>query len=80
MRAARRNPNRCPQCGERVLPLAAGCSLCGASLDITRYDRGPGPLQRLGSWFGAVSYGPRISVGAFVVVAIGAYVALQFLG
>jgi predicted amidophosphoribosyltransferase len=80
MRPARRDPNRCPQCGERVLPLAAGCSLCGASLDITRYDRGPGPLQRLGSWFGAVSYGPRISVGAFVAVAIGAYVVFQFLG
>jgi hypothetical protein len=63
-----------------VMPLAAGCSLCGASLDTTRYDSGPGPLQRLGSWFGALSYGPRISMGAFVVLAILAYVVLQFLG
>jgi len=75
-----RNPNRCPQCGERVMPLAAGCSLCGAPLDTTRYDRGPGPLKQLGSWFGVLGYGPRISVGAFITIAIGAYIVLQFLG
>jgi hypothetical protein len=75
-----RNPNRCPECGERVMPLAAGCSFCGADLDTTRYDRGPGPVQQIGSWFSALSYGPRISMGGFVIVAIGAYFLLQFLG
>src|ERR671936_834465 len=24
-----RDPNRCPSCGERVTPYAAGCALCG---------------------------------------------------
>ncbi len=34
-----RNANRCPSCGERVSPFAAGCALCGASLDPRRHDR-----------------------------------------
>jgi hypothetical protein len=60
------------------MPLAAGCSLCGASLDTTRYDRGPGPLQRLGSWFGALSYGPRLSGGAVLLALVLAYLAFVF--
>ncbi|MDO9408341.1 hypothetical protein [Patulibacter sp.] len=30
---------RCPQCGTRVTAFAAGCSQCGASLDISRFRR-----------------------------------------
>jgi hypothetical protein len=62
------------------MPLAAGCSFCGADLDTARYDRGPGLLQQIGSWFSALSYGPRISIGGFLLIAVGAYVLLQLLG
>lgn len=34
-----RNANRCPSCGERVTPFAAGCALCGADLDPHRHTR-----------------------------------------
>jgi hypothetical protein len=34
-----RDPNRCPNCGERVSPFAAGCALCGAELDPHRHRR-----------------------------------------
>jgi hypothetical protein len=61
------------------MPLAAGCAICGADLDMTRFDHGPGPLQRLGSWFGAVSFGPRISVPTFVALLVIGYVLLQLL-
>jgi hypothetical protein len=27
---------KCPQCGERASPFAAGCALCGADLDAAR--------------------------------------------
>lgn len=30
---------RCPNCGERVSAFAAGCSQCGADLDISRFRR-----------------------------------------
>jgi hypothetical protein len=59
---------RCPNCGERVMPFAAGCSICGADLDTTRFDTGPSLGQRLGSWFSAISYGPRISIPAALIV------------
>jgi uncharacterized protein (DUF983 family) len=42
-----RDRTRCPQCGERVMPLAAGCAVCGADLDTTRFDSGPSLLQIL---------------------------------
>jgi DNA-directed RNA polymerase subunit RPC12/RpoP len=29
----------CPRCGERVTAFAAGCSYCGAELDIARFRR-----------------------------------------
>lgn len=50
--------SRCPNCGERVSPFAAGCAVCGADLDTKRWDSGPGPLTRLGSWLSALSFGP----------------------
>jgi predicted amidophosphoribosyltransferase len=70
---------KCPRCGSRVLPLAAGCSLCGADLDTTRFDRGPSPLQQIGSWFSAISYGPRLSGSAVVLVLVVGYLLLRFL-
>ena len=30
---------RCPSCGSRVTAFAAGCSQCGATLDISRFRR-----------------------------------------
>jgi anaerobic ribonucleoside-triphosphate reductase len=32
MGMTRRDRSRCPQCGERVAALAAGCAICGADL------------------------------------------------
>ena len=49
--------SRCPECGERVQPFAAGCAICGADLDPKRWDSGPSLLQRIGSWFSAISFG-----------------------
>jgi predicted amidophosphoribosyltransferase len=31
-------PNVCPNCGERVTMFAAGCSICGESLDPHRAE------------------------------------------
>lgn len=31
-----RELTKCPQCGERVSPFAAGCALCGANLEAAR--------------------------------------------
>ena len=35
----RTDPTRCPNCGERVTPHAAGCWLCGAQLDPLLWRR-----------------------------------------
>jgi hypothetical protein len=74
-----RDRSRCPKCGERVMPFAAGCAICGADLDPTRWDRGPSPLQRLGSWLGALSFGPSVGVGTLVAVVVIAYLAMTLL-
>jgi hypothetical protein len=79
MTVVTRDRTRCPKCGDRVLPLAAGCAICGADLDTARFDRGPSPLQRLGSWFGAISFGPTVSFPAFLAVLVLGYLALRFL-
>jgi hypothetical protein len=50
------------------MPFAAGCAICGADLDTSRFDDGPSLLQRLGSWFGAISFGPTVSIPALLVV------------
>ena len=60
---------RCPQCGERVMPFAAGCSICGADLDTARFDSGPSLLQRLGSWFGALTSGASLPPIAIALIA-----------
>jgi predicted amidophosphoribosyltransferase len=40
------NPTRCPNCGERVTPYAAGCWLCGHTLDPQRWQRPTGIVGR----------------------------------
>src|SRR4051812_29787515 len=42
-----RDPGRCPGCGERVTPYAAGCAFCGADLDPKRWQAPPSPVRRL---------------------------------
>jgi hypothetical protein len=43
----RDDPARCPNCGERVTPHAAGCRLCGATIDPSRREQPPSLAQRL---------------------------------
>jgi predicted amidophosphoribosyltransferase len=43
----RPDPTRCHNCGEHVMPYAAVCWLCGAKLDPLRWQRPPGPLDRV---------------------------------
>jgi hypothetical protein len=62
---------RCPRCRERVSPFAAGCAICGADLDIRRWDAAPGPLTRLSSRLAALGAGSgRTSLPAPVVVLV----------
>jgi predicted amidophosphoribosyltransferase len=75
---AHRDKTRCPQCGERVLPFAAGCAICGADLDTTRFDSGPSLLQRVGSWFSALSFGA--SLPPVVIALIAGFLIFYFLG
>ena len=74
-----RDRTRCPNCGERVLPLAAGCAVCGADLDTKRFDSGPSVFQRAGSWFSALGFGAGVSVTALVIGLVVVYLLLQFL-
>jgi uncharacterized protein (DUF983 family) len=74
-----RDRSRCPHCGERVQPLAAGCALCGADLDTKRWDTGPSVFQRLGSWFSSIGFGPAVSGGTVVALLVLAYVFLYVL-
>jgi hypothetical protein len=53
-----------------VSPFAAGCAVCGADLDIRRWDSGPGPLKRAGSWFSAFSFGPQRRVPPLMVLVL----------
>jgi predicted amidophosphoribosyltransferase len=50
----RTNPTRCPNCGERVTPYAAGCWLCGQSLDPQRWQRPAGIVGRTRALWRAV--------------------------
>jgi uncharacterized protein (DUF983 family) len=52
--------SRCPNCGERLSPYAAGCAVCGADIDFRRWDSGPGPLARAGAWFSALGHGGEV--------------------
>ena len=71
-----RDRSRCPNCGERVLPLAAGCAICGADLDPARWDTGPSVFQRAGSWFSSIGFGSAVSGGTLVAVLVIAYLLM----
>jgi hypothetical protein len=64
--------SRCPNCGERVSPYAAGCAVCGADLDAKRWDTGPGAGQQVSSWLSSLTHGaiPDWAVWALVAFAI----------
>ena len=68
--------SRCPQCGERVQPFAAGCAICGADLDTKRWDKGPSLPQRIGSWFSALTFGA--AVPPFVVAIVVGFLIYWF--
>jgi hypothetical protein len=55
----RNDPARCPTCRERVTPFAAGCALCGTTLDPRRYQQGPTRAQLIGSRVAAFNTGGR---------------------
>jgi uncharacterized protein (DUF983 family) len=76
MSAMSRDRSRCPNCGERVLPLAAGCAICGADLDTTRWDTGPSVWQRIGSSFSSIGFGPAVSGTTLVAVLVLGYLFL----
>jgi hypothetical protein len=61
---------RCPNCGERVSPFAAGCAICGANLDVRRWDTGPGAGQRAGSWLSALTFGSEIGKWLLIVAVL----------
>jgi hypothetical protein len=68
--------SRCPNCGERVSPYAAGCAVCGADLDPSRWDKGPSLGNRIGSTLTALTYkgpgeGVRWLVIGFIAVFFG---------
>jgi hypothetical protein len=68
--------SRCPNCKEPVSPFAAGCAVCGTDLDTKRWDTGPSGINRLGSWFSALSMGqsfssPWVWVGIVLFLAFG---------
>ena len=64
--------SRCPNCGERVSPYAAGCAVCGAELDASRWDRGPSAAKQAGSWLSALTFGaiPTWLLWALVLLAL----------
>ena len=74
-----RDRTRCPSCGERVLPFAAGCAICGADLDTTRFDSGPTLLNRIGSWISSVGFGPSLSGATVIAVLVIVYLLLYVL-
>lgn len=79
MKVMSRDRSRCPNCGERVQPFAAGCAICGADLDTKRWDTGPSALQRAGSWFSSIGFGPAVSGTTLVVVLVVGYLFLYVL-
>jgi hypothetical protein len=74
--------SRCPSCGERVSPFAAGCAICGADLDIRRWDTGPRVDQRAGSWLSALTFGSTTGKWLLIVALLVVFgmPALALLG
>jgi hypothetical protein len=62
--------SRCPNCRERVSPFAAGCAICGADLDVRRWDSGPDRLTRTGSWFSALGHGRPFGISPWLLLLI----------
>jgi hypothetical protein len=62
--------SRCPKCGERVSPYAAGCAVCGAELDPSRWDTGPSLGNRVSSLWNAVSVG-GYGLGILGLIVLG---------
>jgi uncharacterized protein (DUF983 family) len=62
--------SRCPNCGERVSPYAAGCAICGADLDTRRWDSGPTKAKQAGSWLSALTSGRTLNTPLWLVVVI----------
>ena len=62
--------SRCPNCGERVSPYAAGCAVCGADLDPARWDTGPSLGNRVSSLWNAVSVG-GYGLGILGLIVLG---------
>jgi hypothetical protein len=62
--------SRCPNCGERVSPYAAGCAICGADLDARRWDAGPGAGQRAGSWLSALTFGSETGKWLLILAVV----------
>ena len=69
--------SRCPSCGERVSPYAAGCAVCGADLDTARWDKGPGAGRQMASWLSAMTFG---GIPAWVLWLVAAIVLAVILG
>jgi len=71
-----RDRSKCPNCGVRVSPFAAGCAVCGADLDPSRWDTGPSVGNRIGSLWSAISmggYGFKFVIGLVVVLFLVGY-------
>ena len=74
--------SRCPRCGERVSPFAAGCAICGADLDTKRWDTGPGTGQRAGSLLSSLTFSSSTGkwLLAFALVVVFGAPLLALLG
>ncbi len=70
--------SRCPNCSERVSPYAAGCAVCGADLDASRWDTGPSIGTRVSSLFSAISFGGIPP--AFLWLLIGFVIVFSYVG
>jgi hypothetical protein len=53
-----------------VSPFAAGCAICGADLDIRRWDSGPDLVTRAGSRFSALGFGPRRRGNPYLLILL----------
>jgi hypothetical protein len=62
--------SRCPSCGDRVTPFAAGCAIGGADLDPLRWDMGPGAGQRAGSFLSALTFGSETGKWLLILAVV----------
>jgi uncharacterized protein (DUF983 family) len=62
--------SRCPNCGERVSPYAAGCAICGADLDTRRWGTGPSKIKQADSWLSSLSFGQRRNLPVWAVLIV----------